>query len=139
MTPADTAERHRLWESRRSRRGQVAYTLILGQKNYSSWSMRAWLLLEALELPFDEVTIPLYRPDSHHAVRELGGQTGLVPVLVDDGTPLWDTPPCGRQIDWIAPVRAASVARCIPGFTRCAPPCQSIREPVDGRQFGLPR
>jgi len=69
----------------------VAYTLILGQKNYSSWSMRAWLLLKALELPFDEVTIPLYRPDSRHAVRELGGQTGLVPVLVDGGTPIWDT------------------------------------------------
>ena len=36
-------------------------TLILGQKNYSSWSMRAWLLLKSLGVPFTEVTIPLYR------------------------------------------------------------------------------
>lgn len=66
-------------------------TLILGQKNYSSWSMRAWLLLKMLEVPFHEVTIPLYRPESREAVRALGGQTGLVPVLIDHGTAIWDT------------------------------------------------
>jgi glutathione S-transferase len=67
------------------------YTLILGQKNYSSWSMRAWLLLKTLGVSFTEVTIPLYRPESREAVRALGGQTGLVPVLIDGGTPIWDT------------------------------------------------
>lgn len=50
----------------------VTYTLILGQKNYSSWSMRAWLLMKSLGLPFDEVTVPLYRPDSREAVRAPG-------------------------------------------------------------------
>jgi glutathione S-transferase len=65
--------------------------LIIGQKNYSSWSMRAWLLLKMLKLPFTEVTIPLYRGDSREAVRSLGGQTGLVPVLIDRGTAIWDT------------------------------------------------
>ncbi|HEX4269279.1 MAG TPA: glutathione S-transferase family protein [Steroidobacteraceae bacterium] len=68
-----------------------ACTLILGQKNYSSWSMRAWLLLKMLGVPFDEVTIPLYRSESREAVRALGGQTGLVPVLIDHGTAIWDT------------------------------------------------
>jgi glutathione S-transferase len=67
------------------------FTLVLGQKNYSSWSMRAWLLLKTLEVPFEEVTIPLYRPESRGAVRALGGQTGLVPVLLDRGTAIWDT------------------------------------------------
>jgi glutathione S-transferase len=73
--------------------GQIAatYTLVLGQKNYSSWSMRAWLLLKMLGVPFDEVTIPLYRPQSRDSVRALGGQTGLVPVLIDHGTAIWDT------------------------------------------------
>jgi glutathione S-transferase len=66
-------------------------TLVLGQKNYSSWSMRAWLLLKTLALPFTEVTIPLYRTESRQAVRALGGQTGLVPVLIDRGTAIWDT------------------------------------------------
>jgi glutathione S-transferase len=69
----------------------MTYTLILGQKNYSSWSMRAWLLLKSLNVPFDEWTVPLYRPDSREAVRALGGQTGLVPVLLDGGKAIWDT------------------------------------------------
>ena len=69
----------------------ASYTLVLGQKNYSSWSMRAWLLLKMLEVPFKEVTVPLYRSESHQAVRALGGQTGLVPVLVDGSTAVWDT------------------------------------------------
>lgn len=69
----------------------MTYTLILGPKNYSSWSMRAWLLLKALDVPFDEVTVPLYRSESREAVRALGGQTGLVPVLLDNGTAIWDT------------------------------------------------
>ena len=69
----------------------MTYTLILGPKNYSSWSMRAWLLLKALDVPFDEVIVPLYRSDSREAVRTLGGQTGLVPVLLDNGTAIWDT------------------------------------------------
>jgi len=67
------------------------YTLILGQKNYSSWSMRAWLLLKFLDVPFEEVTVPVYRPQSRDAVRALGGQTGLVPVLREGDTAMWDT------------------------------------------------
>ena len=69
----------------------MSYTLILGQKNYSSWSMRAWLLLRTLDLPFVEVTVPLYRRESREEVRALGGSAGLVPVLLDDGTAIWDT------------------------------------------------
>jgi len=71
--------------------GPGPYTLILGQKNYSSWSMRAWLLLKMLDVPFGEVTIPLYGPQSRLEVRALGGQTGLVPVLKDGDMTMWDT------------------------------------------------
>jgi glutathione S-transferase len=70
---------------------EARYTLVLGQKNYSSWSMRAWLLLKMLGLPFTEITVPLYRPESREAVRAQGGQTGLVPVLLDGSTAIWDT------------------------------------------------
>jgi glutathione S-transferase len=75
----------------RSEANDATCTLVLGQKNYSSWSMRAWVLLKTLGMPFDEVTVPLYRLDSRQAVRALGGQTGLVPVLIDGGTAVWDT------------------------------------------------
>ena len=65
--------------------------LIMGNKNYSSWSMRAWMLLKLSAQPFVETCIDLYRPDSREKVNDLGGETGLVPVLVADGTPIWDT------------------------------------------------
>jgi glutathione S-transferase len=69
----------------------MTYRLVIGQKNYSSWSMRAWLLLRMLEVPFEEVTVPLYQVRSRDSVRALGGQTGLVPVLIDGATAIWDT------------------------------------------------
>lgn len=65
-------------------------TLILGPKNYSSWSMRAWLLLRWLQLPFDEVTIPLYGEHSREWLLRYS-PTAKVPVLIDDGVTIWDT------------------------------------------------
>jgi len=65
--------------------------LVIGNKNYSSWSMRAWMMLRLTGIPFTEVVINLYRPGSREQVAALGGQTGLVPVLIVDGCPIWDT------------------------------------------------
>lgn len=67
------------------------YTLVIGSKNYSSWSMRAWLVMHHLGLPFEEVTVDLYSDGSREAVRKLGGETGLVPVLKRGDFPIWDT------------------------------------------------
>lgn len=69
----------------------MAYELILGNKNYSSWSMRAWLLLEFLQVPYRETTIKLYIDGSRSKVRALGGETGLVPVLKDGDLAIWDS------------------------------------------------
>ncbi len=69
----------------------VSYTLVIGNKNYSSWSMRAWLLMRLAEVDFAETVVPLYESGSRKAVEDLGGETGLVPVLIDDGIPIWDT------------------------------------------------
>lgn len=65
--------------------------LVIGNKNYSSWSMRAWMLLRFSGLDFAETRIDLYRGASREQVRALGGETGLVPVLIVDGHPIWDT------------------------------------------------
>lgn len=65
--------------------------LIVGDKNYSSWSMRAWMLLKFAGVEFRETSIQPYRASSREQVRALGGETGLVPVLVADGHPIWDT------------------------------------------------
>jgi glutathione S-transferase len=38
--------------------------LVIGNRNYSSWSMRPWVLMRAKQIEFDEVQIPLFQPDS---------------------------------------------------------------------------
>lgn len=65
-------------------------TLVLGPKNYSSWSMRAWLLLRWLGLPFREVTIPLYEERSRYWLQRYS-PAAKVPVLIEDGQRIWDT------------------------------------------------
>ncbi len=69
----------------------MGYKLVIGNKNYSSWSMRAWLLLRFLDEPFEEISVLLYRDGSRAEVKDLGGETGLVPVLIDGSIPIWDT------------------------------------------------
>ena len=65
-------------------------TLVIGNKNYSSWSLRPWLVLRHLDIPFDEVRVPLYRPDSAAALASLS-PSGLVPVLHDGDMRVWDS------------------------------------------------
>ncbi|MDG2522630.1 glutathione S-transferase family protein [Caulobacter segnis] len=69
----------------------MSLTLVLGNKNYSSWSMRAWLLLKTVGAAFDEVMIPIYSDGARDQVRALGGQTGMVPMLKDGDLAVWDT------------------------------------------------
>lgn len=68
--------------------------LYIGNKNYSSWSMRPWVLMKQASIAFDEVTIPFdgMEPDSPFRVA-LAKVTpaGRVPVLVDEGLVIWDT------------------------------------------------
>lgn len=47
------------------------YTLIVGTKNWSSWSLRAWLALHATGAPFDEITVRLRQPDTRDQIRRL--------------------------------------------------------------------
>lgn len=65
-------------------------TLIIGNKAYSSWSLRAWLALTQTGLAFDEVVIPLDRPESAAALAA-HSPSRRVPVLVDGPVRLWET------------------------------------------------
>lgn len=120
----------------------MSFTLILGQKNYSSWSMRAWLLLKTLGVPFDEQTVPLYRPGSRQAVQALGGQTGLVPVLLEDGTAIWDTLAIFEHLYeahpavWPADKWARARARSISGEIHSALHALRAAMPVNTRARG---
>ncbi|WGS49714.1 glutathione S-transferase family protein [Paraburkholderia sp. D15] len=67
--------------------------LIIGDKNYSSWSMRPWLLLKHFGIPFEEVLILLREPGTAAAIRaHAPNGAGKVPCLVDDtGHATWDS------------------------------------------------
>lgn len=65
--------------------------LVIGNKNYSSWSMRAWLAARFAKLPFTEIDIALYQSGAREKVKALGGETGLVPLLVDGECVIWET------------------------------------------------
>ena len=67
--------------------------LVIGNKNYSSWSMRPWVLMRQLGLPFDELKLRFdSAPGSafRQAVAKFS-PAGRVPVLVDDGFAVWDS------------------------------------------------
>jgi glutathione S-transferase len=65
--------------------------LIVANKNYSSWSMRPWLLLKHFGIPFEEVTVWLNQPDTTEQILKYS-PTGRVPALVDDaGHVVWDS------------------------------------------------
>jgi len=68
----------------------MSLTLVIGNKNYSSWSLRAWLALELSEAPYEELMVPLYEADSR--ARLLAhSPTGKVPVLKTEDGPVWDS------------------------------------------------
>jgi glutathione S-transferase len=65
--------------------------LVIGNKNYSSWSMRPWLALRANDIAFEEVFIPLYTGEADKK-RILGfTPSGKVPTLVDGDVTVWDS------------------------------------------------
>ena len=70
---------------------RMALTLVVGNKNYSSWSMRPWLALKACNIAFDEVSIPLYTGDADKQRILKFTRSGKVPVLVDGDVTIWDS------------------------------------------------
>src|SRR6202165_4177301 len=70
----------------------MALQLVIGNKNYSSWSMRPWLALRANDIAFDEVFIPLYTNDKADKDRILSfSHAGKVPALIDGDVTVWDS------------------------------------------------
>ncbi|MBK4736379.1 glutathione S-transferase family protein [Noviherbaspirillum pedocola] len=67
-----------------------AYKLVIANKNYSSWSMRAWVTMTAFGIPFQEIRIPLDQPDTGNKIA-IYSSSGRVPVLVTRETSIWDS------------------------------------------------
>ena len=92
--------------------------LVIGNRNYSSWSMRPWVLLRQAQIPFEEVQL-----EFDGEVRVIGiekySRAGKVPVLLVDGEPVWDSLAIAETAAelipemqlWPADARARRIAR----------------------------
>ena len=95
-------------------------TLAIGNKNYSSWSMRPWLALRQAGIAFKEVRIPLYWPESA-AQLTAWSPSGLVPALHDGEIKVWDSLAICEYLNerfpehglWPADLLARAVARSV--------------------------
>jgi glutathione S-transferase len=92
------------------------FTLVIGNKNYSSWSLRGWLICKAAGIAFEEVLVRLYEPDSKAQVAR-HSPSGLLPVLVHGGLSIWDSMSIGEYLHELKPEAglwpAAAAARAI--------------------------
>jgi glutathione S-transferase len=68
----------------------AALTLVIGNKNYSSWSLRAWLLAKHVGVVFDEIVIALDSPDTREQIEQ-HSPSGRVPLLRDGELCVWDS------------------------------------------------
>jgi glutathione S-transferase len=75
--------------------------LIIGNKAYSSWSLRGWLAVKQSGLPFEEITVPMFDEDwdKRRAGDEFAPSGGKVPILWDDKTVIWDSL---AIVEWLA-------------------------------------
>jgi glutathione S-transferase len=91
--------------------------LIIGSKNYSSWSLRGWLMARMAGLEFIEQAVPLDDP-AHRAEILLLSPSILVPTLIHDGLRIWDPLAIGEYLNEVfpdaglLPADAAQRARC---------------------------
>lgn len=64
--------------------------LIIGNKNYSSWSLRSWLILKKLGIEFEEIKIPLFGEGYKRRLLQYS-PTGKVPVYIEGDLVIWET------------------------------------------------
>jgi len=68
----------------------MSLKLVIGNKNYSSWSLRPWIAMKAAGIAFEEILIPLYGPGSAEAILKYS-PAGKVPILHDGDFAVWDS------------------------------------------------
>jgi glutathione S-transferase len=66
------------------------FTLVIANKNYSSWSLRGWLMAKIAGIDFEEIVLPLDLPETAQAIRK-HSPSGRVPVLLHRGLAVWES------------------------------------------------
>ncbi len=126
--------------------------LIIGNKNYSSWSLRGWLAAKQSGVAFEEIQIPLYGDDWDAQKREIvdiAPSSGKVPVLWDGDAVVWDSlaiidylaDKVGRDRFWPKPDDARAMARSMvaemhSGYAALRRECpMNVRRRVEGAKL----
>ena len=125
--------------------------LVIGNKNYSSWSLRGWLACKQSGVAFEEITVPLYGEDWDEAKKadDLAPSSGKVPILWDGEAVVWDSlaiidylaDKVGRDRFWPKDEAARGMARSMVAemhssylpLRRALP--MNIRKRLDGLDF----
>jgi glutathione S-transferase len=105
--------------------------LIIGNKNYSSWSLRGWLAAKQSGLHFEEIQVPLYGEDWDAVKKgtdEIAPSSGKVPVLWDGEAVVWDSlaivdylaDKVGRERFWPKADDARAMARSVAAEMHCS-------------------
>jgi len=111
-------------------------TLTISSKNYSSWSLRGWLLARMSGIAFDEVLLP---PDDSQARAELLllSPSILVPCLTHDGVRAWDTLAIAEYLNELAP-KAGIVPADRTARARCRSICGEMHSGFSALRSALP-
>ncbi len=94
------------------------YRLVIGNKNYSSWSMRPWVLLRHFGIPFEEVRVAMFTPGFKEQILR-HSPTGKVPCLLDGDLAIWDSLAIAEYLAerhpglWPAAPAARAIARAV--------------------------
>lgn len=101
----------------------MSMKLIIGNKAYSSWSLRGWLAVKQSGLPFEEMTVPLYDEgwDERRREEDIAPSSGKVPILWDGDAVVWDSfaileylaDKVGRERYWPKDDAARAMARAM--------------------------
>jgi glutathione S-transferase len=83
----------------------MSLKLIIGNKNYSSWSMRPWMVLTQFGIPFEESVVPLYQEESKASLLS-HSPAGKAPSLEHDGFCVWDSLSIIEYVAELYPERA---------------------------------
>ena len=78
------------------------FTLVIGNKNYSSWSLRGWLMARIAGIEFEEIVVPLDLPETQPTIRK-HSPSGRVPVLLHRGLAVWESLAIGEYLNDLKP------------------------------------
>lgn len=117
--------------------------LIIGNKNYSSWSLRPWFLMREADIDFDEHRIPL---DTEHTAQQIAefSPAGRVPVLLLDDVTVWESLAIAETVAerwpdrklWPDDAAARAHARCISAEMHAGFDVLRSRMPMNCRAMG---